>query len=72
MSDYNHYRSFGISRDVFELSEEAMRQARDTYIASIVKEKRRSKFFTPSWKLAFRESTFMAKTGYGYGDVGRR
>lgn len=72
MSDYNHYRSFGISRDVFELSEEAMRQARDTYIrVDQIKEKRQLEVLHAFMEARVSESTFMAKTGYGYGDVGR-
>ena len=72
MSDYNHYRPFGISRDVFELSEEAMRQARDAFVrVDQIKEKRQLEVLHAFMEARVSESTFMAKTGYGYGDVGR-
>lgn len=72
MSDYEHYRPFGISRDVFELSEEAMRLARDAYVrVDEIKERRQLEVLRAFMDARVSESTFMAKTGYGYGDVGR-
>lgn len=72
MSAYNHYQSFGISRDIFELSEEAMRLARDAFIrVDEIREKRQLSVLRAFIDARVSESTFMAKTGYGYGDVGR-
>jgi cystathionine beta-lyase family protein involved in aluminum resistance len=72
MSDYNYYRPFGISRDVFELSEEAMRLARDAFVrVDEIREKRQLEVLRSFMESRVSESAFMAKTGYGYGDVGR-
>ncbi len=72
MSDYNHYRPFGIGREVFELSEEAIRLARDAFIrVDEIKEKRQLDVLHAFMETRVSESVFMAKTGYGYGDIGR-
>ncbi len=72
MSAYNHYRSFGISREVFELSEEAMRLASDEYVhVDEIREKRQLEVLHAFMEARVSESSFMAKTGYGYGDIGR-
>ncbi len=72
MSQYGIYQPFGISREVFELSEEAMRIARDAFSrVDEIKEKRQVEVLAAFVEARVSESAFMAKTGYGYGDTGR-
>lgn len=72
MSSYEHYKPYGISRDVFLRSEDAIALILPVFerIAA-VKEKRQLEVIRAFQDAHVSESSFISKTGYGYDDIGR-
>lgn len=72
MDRYSWYREEGISREVFDLSEMAMRKTqRIRAEIELVREKRQLEMLAAFKYAGVSESAFAVKTGYGYDDLGR-
>lgn len=72
MDRYSWYRQEGISREVFDLSETALRKSRDSIARiELIREKRQLEMLAAFKDAGVSESAFTAKTGYGYDDAGR-
>ncbi|NLZ66721.1 MAG: hypothetical protein GX910_03620 [Clostridiaceae bacterium] len=72
MSSYEYYAPYGISRDVYLQSEDAMKMITPVFERiSTVKEKRQLEVIRAFQDSYVSESSFLSKTGYGYNDIGR-
>lgn len=72
MDRFTWYASHGISREIFELSEQALIRARGPFEeVDRIREKRQLELLSAFSEAEVSESAFMAKTGYGYDDLGR-
>lgn len=69
---YSWYQAHGISREIYELSEEALRSVREPFMRlAAVREKRQLELLSAFFDSHVSETAFTAKTGYGYDDAGR-
>ena len=67
-----YYEKLGISRKVFELSEQALDRVQEAFLeVERVKEKRQLEVLAAFSDAYVSESAFIHKTGYGYDDAGR-
>ena len=72
MDRYLWYAARGISREVFALSEQAIKLAEEPFSrVDLIREKRQLDVLAAFEKARVSESAFIAKTGYGYDDAGR-
>ena len=72
MDRYLWYAARGISREVFALSEQAIKLAEEPFSrVDFIREKRQLDVLAAFEKARVSESAFIAKTGYGYDDAGR-
>lgn len=70
---FSSYQAHGISREIFDLSEEALRLSRSAMQGiDRIREKRQLDVLAAFHEARVSESGFMAKTGYGYDDLGRQ
>ncbi len=72
MDRFSWYRSQGISREVYALSEQALLRVREAFErVDLIREKRQLEVLAAFLDSRVSESAFQAKTGYGYDDPGR-